>query len=53
MDINELILNLTDKNIFLKYTPEKGLQIFGASNLDSYTVDVLKKKKAKNNKSFN
>ena len=45
MDINELILNLTDKNVFLKYSFENGLQIFGASNLDSITLDIIKNNK--------
>ena len=47
MDINTLILNLTDRNVFLKYSIESGLQIFGASNLDSLTLDIIKNNKQK------
>ena len=45
MDINKLILSLIDKNVFLKYSSENGLQIFGASNLDSISLEIIKNNK--------
>ncbi len=45
MDINEFIISLTGKNVFLKYSIEFGLQIFGVSNLDDVTLNTIKKNK--------
>ena len=45
MDINKLILSLIDKNVFLKYSYENGLQIFGANKLDSTSLEIIKNNK--------